>query len=56
MKYDCVAALFLLKRIMNYEIFITFAAEMTNKQTTNLILALAAAALAVLCVLSIMEK
>ena len=37
-------------------LFCTFAAVMTNIQKTNLILALVCAVLAVLCVLSILEK
>ncbi len=41
---------------MNYELFCIFAARMTNVQKTNIILALVSAALAVLCVLSIIEK
>lgn len=41
---------------MNCELFRTFAPEMTSIQKTNLILALMAAVLAVLCVLSIMDK
>ena len=40
---------------MNYELFRTFAPEMTSIQKTNLVLALVAAALAALCVLSIMK-
>ena len=39
--------------MMNYDLFRIFAVEMTSIHKTNLILALMALALAILCVLSI---